>query len=282
MGVHSAHSGSEYIFMRSSIWILIVCLLSGCDFRKEAHLTPSTQEEEVPLTIFAAASLTDAFSEIAGAFETAHPGVIVNLHFAGSQQLAQQIYHGAPADIFASANEAQMQVAIASWANRCQSPKKICAQSVGCCFTARKPAELKNLHDLARPELLLVIADEVVPIGYYSKILLERVSQEVGSSYVNSVLNNVASYEQNVRAVLTKVALGEADAGIVYASDLVGIDTVTPLKIPSHLNAQVSYPIAPLLDSKYPDLSQAFTVFVHSSESRRILAKYGFLYEAAI
>ncbi len=278
MGVDSAYSGSEYTSMRSSIWILIVCgLLAGCDFRKSA--TPPTPDNQAKLTVFAAASLTNAFTEIADAFETTNPSVQVILHFAGSQQLAQQIKLGAPADVFASANRLQMQTAIESGRIKGGTPHAFAHNKLSAIIPPSNPANLHTIEDLAKPGLLIVLADIGVPIGHYTHSFLDRAALLIEDSYKENVLANVASYEQNVQAVLTKVSLGEADAGIVYTSDLTGNPSVLPVNIPDPLNLNTVYPIATLSDSSYPEIAQAFTVYVRSHEGQRILAKHGFISE---
>ena len=281
MSVHSAYSGSDIYSMRFSIWIyIVVSLFVGCDFRKGTSVNHHIAQKEVTLTVFAAASLTDPFTEIAESFETLHPGVHVRLHFAGSQQLAQQLAHGAPADVFASANEPQMHVAIRSGRVQAEALNSFARNHLAVIIPHGNPASLKSLSDLARPNVLMVLADERVPVGNYSQVLLDNLSQTLGSSYKVDVLDNVVSYEQNVRAVLTKVTLGEADAGIVYASDIKNLKAVTSLHIPSHLNTEVNYLMAPLSDSQNHDLSSAFTQFVHSLQGKTILAKYGLVSDA--
>ena len=264
--------------MRSSLWILIVCgLLTGCDFRKSA--TPPTPDQQVTLTVFAAASLTNAFTEIADVFEADHPTVEVALHFAGSQQLAQQIKLGAPADVFASADHLQMHVAIESGRITEDALQPFAHNRLSAVIPPNNPASLKTIEDLVRPGLLIVLADQVVPIGHYTHIFLDKASQAMGHSFKENVLANVASYEQNVQAVLTKVSLGEADAGIVYTSDIIGNNAVLSVEIPDAFNPETVYPIAALSDTNYPDLAQAFTLFVRSIEGQRILAKHGFISE---
>lgn len=237
--------------------------------------TPHPQED-VQLIVFAAASLSDAFTEVAAVFEEAHPGVDVTLHFAGSQQLAHQISQGAPADVFASADDTQMQVAVASGRVKQGASIPFASNELIIVLPEENPAKLNTYLDLSQPGILLVLADEAVPVGQYSRAYLDKASQGLNRSYKSRVLENAVSFEQNVRAVLTKVFLGEADAGIVYSSDLIGLDSVTSLEIPAHLNIDVGYPIAPLTDSTHPELSGAFARFVQSPEGQRIVQKYGF------
>ena len=264
--------------MRSFVWILFICcLLIGCDFRKSAQTNPPSAEKEATLIVFAAASLTDAFTEIAERFEQSFPRLEVTLHFAGSHQLAQQINYGAPADVFASANQQQMQVVIASGRIEPNSPHSFAHNQLSAVVPVHNPASLNRIQDLAKPGLLIVLADEAVPAGQYVMHFLEKASKTFDASFQENVLANVASYEQNVRAVLTKVALGEADAGIVYRSDLAGNNAVIPIEIPELLILDAEYPVAPLSDSKHPDIAQAFTQFLLSQEGQRILTKHGFI-----
>ena len=141
---------------------------------------------------------------------------------------------------------------------------------------ADNPAALHHLQDLARPGVHLVLAAEVVPVGAYTLQFLELANRRLDRTFRSRVLANVVSLEQNVRAVLTKVVLGEADAGIVYASDLQGLDAVHRIEIPDSLNVPARYTIAPLADSKQPGAARAFIAFASSPEGRAILEAHGF------
>lgn len=288
---------------RFTVWHLVVSLcfllilLTGCGQARQANTQPTTQAAEPPataapepvaedaitLTVFAAASLTDAFGEIGSAFQTAHPGVTVAFNFAGSNQLATQIGEGAPADVFASANAAQMDAAVESGRIDPDAAAIFATNRLVVVYPADNPAGIATLPDLAAPDTLIVLAAEEVPVGRYSLEFLDLASADpaFGASFKESVLGNVASYEENVRSVLNKVALGEADAGIVYASDLVGVDGVASLEIPDALNVLAEYPIAPLNDSPLNDSAHAtaaadFIALVLSNEGQAILADYGF------
>ena len=143
------------------------------------------------------------------------------------------------------------------------------------------PASLSKLEDLNAPGLKLILADQAVPVGHYSLEFLQKASQDpsFGPDYESRVLSNVVSYEANVRAVLSKVVLGEADAGVVYASDITPAktDQVGQLEIPEALNATASYYIAPLVDSSQGKLIDTFISFILAKEGQEILLKYGFL-----
>jgi molybdate transport system substrate-binding protein len=141
---------------------------------------------------------------------------------------------------------------------------------------------LRQLQDLAKPGLRLVLADEAVPAGRYSLLFLDKAAQDeaFGANYKEQVLQNVVSYEENVRAVLAKVRLGEAEAGIVYQSDISGIpDTgdVSYLEIPDELNWFADYPVAAIQDSAHPEIAQAFVDYILSETGQSILGKFGFI-----
>jgi molybdate transport system substrate-binding protein len=238
--------------------------------------------EPATLTVFAAASLTDAFNEIGQNFSAEHPGVTVTFNFAGSQQLAQQLAQGAPADVFASANKTQMLVAI-NEAGRVISGMEhtFVRNRLVVIYPADNPAGLTQLQDLAKPGLKLVLAAKEVPVGQYSLDFLNKAITDTAFSptYRDDVLKNVVSYEENVRSVLAKVALGEGDAGIVYTSDILGegADQVGRLDIPDNLNTIASYPIAVISDSAYPVQAQAFVDYLLSPAGQEVLVKHSFI-----
>ncbi len=233
---------------------------------------------DVVLTVFAAASLTDAFSEIGRRFEAARPNVTVVYNFAGSNQLATQIGQGAPADVFASANLAQMDATVASGRIDAAAPRMFVTNRLVVIYPANNPAGIATLPDLARPGTLIVLAAEAVPVGRYALEFLDKAAADpaFGATFKDDVLGNVVSYEENVRSVLNKVALGEADAGIVYASDRFGVEGVAQLAIPDALNIVAEYPIAALNDSVHGNEAAAFIDFVLGAEGQSVLTAFGF------
>jgi molybdate transport system substrate-binding protein len=233
------------------------------------------------LTVFAAASLTDAFNEIGAAFKSDHPGMDLAFSFGGSQQLAQQIGQGAPADIFASANQAQMDALVKSGQVVSGTQKTFAKNRLIVIFPKDNPGGIRALTDLAKPGLKLVLAAKEAPVGQYALNYLEKAVKDTAfmPSYKDDVLKNVVSYETDVKSVLTKVTLGEADAGIVYASDIsIGAGgQVSKLDIPDALNVIATYPIAVLKGSKNAKAANDFMDFVLSGDGQAILAKYGFI-----
>ncbi|WP_165774872.1 molybdate ABC transporter substrate-binding protein [Candidatus Viridilinea mediisalina] len=268
------------------IAMLILVMLVACGTPPQvappspAHSEPASSEGlQGELIVFAAASLTEAFGAIGTKFETLYPGTRVSFNFAGSQQLVAQLQEGAPVDLFASAHMAQMAMAIESGRVTAGTEQIFAHNRLAIVTSAANPAELAQMVDLARPGLRLILADEAVPVGHYSREVLERASKlpEFGSNYAASVLANVVSFEQNVRVVLTKVGLGEADAGIVYLTDVQSSsEPLLELLIPEEINSIAAYPIARLNDTSKKELADAFVAFVLGAEGQAILATYGF------
>lgn len=263
--------------------VILSLLLVAC-----AQITapaPTTSEsapaEATTLTVFAAASLTEAFTEIGQSFSAANPGIEVTFNFAGSQQLAQQIGAGAPADVFASANVTQMNVAIESGRIVTGTQHTFVRNRLVAVTPADNPGGVVTLNDLSKPGLKIVLAAKEVPVGQYALDFLDKAEADgsLGAGYQEAVIANVVSYEENVRAVLAKVTLGEADAGIVYSSDvtLEASSQVQRIDIPDNLNTIASYPIAPLSDSPHAEAAQAFIDYVMAPDGQQVLVKYGFI-----
>jgi len=261
----------------SFLMLLVMLVSAACAPRA----IPSVAPEPRTLTVLAAASLTEAFTELGQTFEAQNPGVTVIFSFAGSQQLTQQLDQGAPADVFASASKKYMEAAVASGRVVKADAKTFITNRLVLIFPKDNPAGLTELKDLAKAGLKLDLADASVPVGQYSLDFLEKASQDeaFGATFKDQVLKNVVSYENNVKAVVTKVALGETDAGIVYVSDITAdvTDQVGRLDIPDALNTIATYPIAAISDSQYPDLAAAFVALVLSPEGQLVLAKYNFI-----
>jgi molybdate transport system substrate-binding protein len=232
------------------------------------------------LTVFAAASLTNAFTELGTAFAVATPGVEVIYNFAGSSSLVAQLREGAPADVFASANLRQM--VNAQEAGRIGGEARTFARNrLVLIMPADNPANVTAVRDLATPGLRFVVAAPGVPVRDYTDLMLARLASVAtyGNAYRDAVNANIVSEEDNVRQVLLKVALGEADAGIVYQSDVTpdSADQVQVIPIPSVINSTARYPIAITNDTASPELASAFVDYVLSAEGQAILVKWGFL-----
>lgn len=262
---------------------LFAVLLAACTSSNVAPEQAAESGEQLPstLSVFAAASLTEAFGTIAQNFEAEHPGVHVVLNLAGSQQLAQQLAQGAPADNFASADRKQIEAIMNAGRIDASTSREFARNRLVVIFPEENSSVIQNLRDLAEPGLRLVIADSAVPAGAYTLQFLELAAQDtnLGGAFRSGFLGNVVSYEENVRAVLSKVILGEADAGIVYSTDYAGArdENIQALEIPEELNVTASYVLAPIKDSEQPQLANSFIEFVLSPQGQEILGEYGFL-----
>jgi molybdate transport system substrate-binding protein len=250
-------------------FFLLALLLAGC--------ASSESSGARTLHVFAAASLTDAFTELGKDFEEATPGVNVIFNFAGSQALRTQIEEGAPADVFASANQNEMDLLITGGHVKQDTPQVFLNNKLVLILPVDNPAALETLEDLANPGIKLVFAAEEVPVGQYTRQALDRMNGQFGSDFKHRVLANVVSNEDNVRQVVAKVQLGEADAGIVYTSDAVAAPALPTIEIPAALNIIAEYPIAVLTRSANADLANAFIAFVLSEPGRAVLQKWGYV-----
>jgi molybdate transport system substrate-binding protein len=242
-----------------------------------ATTAPGTTE----LVVFAAASLTDAFQEIAQEFEASHPGVRIVYNFAGSQALSTQLIEGARADVFASANMTEMtKVQDAKLAGK--APEIFANNRLVVIVPADNPGKLSAPLDLAKPGIKLVIAEPSVPVGGYTVSMLEKMSADpdYGADFGAAALKNVVSQENNVKAIVAKVSLGEADAGVVYVSDVTPDVSarVQALSVPDEFNQIARYPIVVLTNAPNSALAQEFVNFVLSKDGgQKILDEWNFV-----
>jgi molybdate transport system substrate-binding protein len=238
---------------------------------------PATAQEPGTLTIYAAASLSSAFEELGAAFRRSHPDVELRFNFAGSQQLAVQLEHGGRADLFASADERWMRYA-ADRGLLAQAPR-IFARNRLVVVAPAGEGPVRRLADLARPGIKLVLAAEAVPAGKYSRAMLARLEGAPGipRDFARAVLANLVSEEENVRGVAAKVQLGEADAGVVYASDVTGSPRLRAIPIPDDRNVIADYPIAALRGSASAAPAEAFVGLLLGPEGQGMLQRHGFL-----
>jgi molybdate transport system substrate-binding protein len=215
------------------------------------------------IKVFAAASLTAAFTEL-GRRYTAAQGTKVTFNFAGSQALATQIGQGAPADVFASADLDNM----AKVKDLVGTPQSFASNRLAIVVEQGNPRGIRTLDDLAGGDVKVVLAAREVPAGRYAKQVLDRAGVKV----------TPVSQEDNVKAVVAKVSLGEADAGIVYATDVAaGGARVEGVDIPREQNVVATYPIATVKAGKAQDAAQAFMDLVLSGQGQQVLHRYGFL-----
>ena len=226
-----------------------------------------------PLTVFAAASLTDAFNEMKTDLEAAHPGLTLTFSFAGSQTLVTQLQQGASADVLATANTSQMQAAQKN-GNVAGDPVIFATNALVIVVPTANPGGVATAEDLAKPGLKLVLAQESVPVGNYSR---KAICAMGGQAFADKVAANIVSEEEDVREVLAKVQLGEADAGIVYHTDaLAGGDKVAKVDVPAAANQIAKYPVAAVKGGNAA-LADAFIAYLLGPDGQKILAKYEFL-----
>jgi molybdate transport system substrate-binding protein len=216
------------------------------------------------VTVFAAASLTAAFTDLGKQFESQNPGAKATLNFAASSALANQIVEGGQADVFASADEANMKKVAA----QTNAPKTFARNRLEIVVEKGNPKQIHGLADLAKSGLVVVLCAAHVPCGNFADQALAKANVTV----------KVASREDNVKAVLTKVQLGEADAGIVYVTDVKsGGDKIEGVEVPDAQNVIATYPIATVKAAKNAAGAQAFVDLVTSAAGSQTLQRYGFL-----
>ncbi len=246
----------------------------GDDSESTSTTVAPTTEAPTPVpavfgdvTVFAAASLTAAFTEIGDAFMVEYPATKVTFNFAASSELATQIGEGAPTDVFASADVANM-TKLTDAGNNATEPVVFANNLLQIIVGPGNPNGITTVADLANLDLIVVTCAPEVPCGKYATTLFENAAVTVTPK----------SLEENVKAVVTKVTLGEADAGIVYRTDVTAAGAAAAgVDIPAGVNVLAEYPVAVTKDALNPDGARAFVDFIVSDAGQKILASYGFL-----
>lgn len=232
------------------------------------------------LTVFAAASLTDSFNEIGAVLQEANPGLTITFNYAGSQALVTQLVEGSPADVVALASPSQMRNAVEQGVIATESVVFV-QNKLAIVVPKGNPAGVASMADLGKDGLKLVVAAAEVPVGQFARESVCKAALDTatyGEDFAGAVGANIVSEEDNVKAVLTKVQLGEADAGVVYATDVtaeVAAD-VELIEVPAEVNVIANYPIA-AAEGGNLELAQAFIDFVLGPEGQAILESYGFV-----
>ncbi len=251
-----------------AIATVIALLLAACDDGTDGDASTADDDElSGELVVFAAASLTDAFDDVGDAFTAAHPEVSITFNYAGSSSLAASITEGAPADVFASANPAEMaNVVDAGLAP--EDPPTFARNGLQIVVPADNPAGVEGLEDFAEDDLLIGLCAEEAPCGALARDLLE--AQDVAPA--------IDTNEPDVRALLTKVETGELDAGLVYRTDARSAGgAITAIDVPGADDVVSEYPIVALSEAPNRDAAEAFVDFVLSEEGQAILDGHGFL-----
>jgi molybdate transport system substrate-binding protein len=231
-----------------------------------AVVSPTAAPLAGSVTVFAGSSLTDAFKKVGDQLKAKNPGTDYVFNFGSSSTLATQITSGAPADVFASADDVNMQMVVDAKLND-GAPTVLVGNRLQIAVATGNPKQIGGLADLAKPGLIVVLAGPTVPAGRYALEALQKAGVTV----------RPASQEVDVRAVLNKVALGEADAGIVYVTDVKSAGTrVTGVEIPEQHQVIARYPIAVVKESKTARLAKAYVDYLLSDEGQRLLAEFGF------
>lgn len=257
---------------------LVILLGSfGCASSASEGNDEGAKDDDGTLTVLAASSLTDAFGELADRVEGQNPGVEVRQSFEYSSTLLAQIQQGAPADVFASASEEEMETAVEEGLADGE-PQVFVRNHEVVMVPKDNPAGIQDFEDVSKPGVKLVLAEEGVPAADYALEILGKADEEYGPGFEKDVLSNVVSREADVRASVNRVVVGDADATFGYASDHTPDirDRVEVVAIPPHLNIVAKYPVAALKGAKEPELARRWVDLVTGEEGQRVLEKWGF------
>ena len=269
---------SRHVLM---LFILLCTLfLAACGGSTSSTTSTATTAPAVTtLNVFAAASLKESFNVIAAKYTRAHPNITIKLNFAGSQILEQQIASGAPADVFASADQTNMQKAVD--AGLVGNSQVFVKNKLTVIIPAANPGNINSLKDLSRKGVKIDIGAPAVPAGKYSLQVLAKMAQSsnYGPAYENAVKANFVSQETDVKAVVNKVQLGEVDAGFVYVTDVTAAvsNKIKMIDIPDNFNVIAQYPIAVTKSSAHSNDARAFVQYILSPEGQAVLQQYHFI-----
>jgi molybdate transport system substrate-binding protein len=262
---------------------LLCAALVACESHAPSEAVEPAAHSAAPaqgqLVVFAASSLRDAFGAMADDFHATHPGVEITFNFAGTQELRTQVEQGAKADVFAAADQKHMAELVRQ---KLASKPLPFARNEPVIVVARESiGRIKSIEDLPNASRIVLGTPEV-PIGRYAEQILELASAQLGPDFRARVEAKVVSRELNVKQVLAKVSLGEAQACIVYRTDARGVKDVTTLEIPSRMNVIGEYPIALLSGAPQPALARDWVELVLSDAGQARLHAAGFLSPAQV
>lgn len=266
------------------VFVITALLISSCGcsaLSRSQHVPPAGTNSGASgeLTVFAASSLQDALNEVKQKFEQKYPSVVVRYNYGGSPQLRIQLENGAAADLFASANMVEMEKAQAQKLVQ-GSPAVFTKNKLVVVLPRQNPGKINSLNDLATPGVKLVTTTPDVPVGAYTRSVLKKMSSDPQYSpgFSERVLANVVSEETNVRQVLAKVLLGEADAGVVYQSDITAKNSaeLLTLEIPDRFNEIAVYPIAVTAAARNKAAADLYIEYLLGSDGQQILRSHSF------
>ena len=269
-------------FRHALMLFILLCtlFLAACGGSTSSTTSTATTAAAVTtLNVFAAASLKESFNVIAAKYTRAHPNITIKLNFAGSQILEQQIASGAPADVFASADQTNMQKAVD--AGLVGNSQVFVKNRLTVIIPAANPGNINTLKDLSRKGVKIDIGAPAVPAGKYSLQVLAKMAQSsnYGPAYENAVKANFVSQETDVKAVVNKVQLGEVDAGFVYVTDVTAAvsNKIKMIDIPDNFNVIAQYPIAVTKSSVHSSDAQAFVQYILAPQGQAVLKQYHFI-----
>jgi molybdate transport system substrate-binding protein len=263
----------------SLVALLIVIFLTGC-----SALPPTSAPDAAPaasdavtLKVFAPSSMTDAAKELAAAYETANPGVKLAIEIGHSPTQRLQLTQGATGDVFITASQKDMDDAVTDGSVGSGAARVFAMNQLTVVLPPENPANLASLEDLANDGIRLLVAVVDTPIGKVTLTSMDKMEQQLGPGFKDRVLANVVSNEAGVKPIVSKLQLGEADAGVVFVTDAVAAPALKTLEIPPELNVITQLNIAPLATAPNPEEAAAFVAFVTSADGQTILKKWGFL-----
>lgn len=249
--------------------VLAVLVLASLAVTCSSSSAGTSGGSTTQLTVFAASSLTKAFTQIGQDFHTVNPDVTVTFNFGSSTDLASQIQSEGTADVFASASGTAMETAASD--PGVTDRTNFATNQLVIITPPDDPAGIGSIQDLAKPGVKLVLGAEGVPVGDYARQALNN------AGISKQALANVVSNEEDDASVVAKITSGEADAAIVYTSDVASAgDTVRSAQIPQAVNVVAAYPIAAVTGSAHPDQATSFVDYVAGAEGQAVLERYGF------
>ena len=262
-------SGRPVAFLAAVCAVIAALVLAACSSSTTTSAPGSSSSGKLSgtVTVFAATSLTDAFNQIGAAFEKANPGVTVKFNYQGSSSLATSINQGAPADVFASAAPTNMKT-VTDAGNAVGTPKIFASNTGEILVESGNPKKITSVKDLANPAIKVVVCAPEVPCGHVAQEIFKNAGVTV----------KPVSEETNVGGVVTKITLGEADAGIVYVTDAKeNAGKATGVPIPANQNAITEYPIVQVKDAPNAKAADAFISYVLGPDGQKVLASFGFM-----